>query len=119
MRLSKRKYFSNGNTTWNKGREWTKEERLKLTNKSNSGRTFSIEHKSKMSENSKKQILEGKSIIKLRPILQYTLNDEFIKEYNSISAAATENNIRSNSIGNCCKKISKTSGGFKWYYKNN
>ena len=46
------------------------------------------------------------------------MNDEFIKEYDSILSASIELNIRSNSISNCCRKISKSSGGFKWEYKN-
>jgi ferredoxin-like protein FixX len=117
MRLSRKEYFDKGNTTWNKGREWTAEERLKLTNKSFLNREFSEEHRKKISNNSKKQMLEGRSVIKLRPILQYTMNDEFIKEYDSVLSASIQTNIKSNTICNCCRKISKSSGGFKWRYK--
>lgn len=117
MRISKKEYFDAGNTTWNKGREWSKEERLKLTNKSNSGKKFSDEHKKKMSNNSKLQILNNKSIIKLRPIQQYSLNNELIKEYDSIVSASIETNIAKNAICNCCRNVSKTSGGFIWKYK--
>lgn len=117
MRLSKKEYFDAGNTTWNKDREWTKEERLKLTNKSNTEKTFSDSHRNKLSANAKKQILNGKSIIVPKVILQYSLDNIFIKEYESILSASIENNIIQNAICNCCRKISKTSGGFKWEYK--
>jgi len=119
IKLSRKTYFDAGNTTWNKGKPWSDEMKRKLTNKSNTGKKFSKTHKDKMSNNAKNQILEGRSIIKLRPILQYTMNDEFIKEYESIISASLETNIRNNAISNCCAKISKSSGGFKWYYKNN
>jgi hypothetical protein len=117
MRLSRKEYFDAGNTTWNKGREWTPDERLKLTNKSHTGRKFSKKHRNKISENSKKQMLDGKSIIKPRIIQQYSMSDEFIKEYESILSASIETNILKTAICNCCRKISKSSGGFKWKYK--
>jgi hypothetical protein len=47
------------------------------------------------------------------------MNDEFIKEYDSILTATTETGIIGCAILNCCGKFSKSSGGFKWYYKNN
>jgi hypothetical protein len=118
MKLSRKEYFDKGNTTWNKGREWTAEERLKLTNKSFLGKNFSEEHRKKISKNSKKQMIEGRSIIKLTPILQYTMDNKFIKEYDSVLSASIETNIKSNAICNCCRKISRSSGGFKWEYKN-
>ena len=59
----------------------------------------------------------GKSIMIPRIILQYSLDDIFIKEYNSIISASIETNIHKNAICNCCRKVSKTSGGFKWKYK--
>lgn len=117
MRLSRKEYFDAGNTTWNKGREWTSDERLKLTNKSHTGRKFSKKHRDKISENSKKQILNGKSIIKPRIVQQYTMSGEFIKEYESILSASIETNILKTAICNCCRKNSKSSGGFKWNYK--
>lgn len=118
MSLSRKKYFEKGNTTWNKGRQWTDEERLKLTNKSNLGRRLSDEHKNKMSKNAKRQILEGKSIIKLRKVVQYTLIGDFIEEYESIKNASIQNNIPQTSIRYCCLKKLKHAGGFYWEFKN-
>lgn len=118
MKKSKRKYFDAGNTTWNKGRHWSDDERLKLTNKSNLGKKLSEEQKKKLSEKAKKEILEGKSIIKLRSVLQYSLDDIFIKEHDSIISASIETNTNKSGICNCCRNISKSANGFKWIYKN-
>lgn len=117
MKIAKKKYFDAGNTTWNKGRQWLKDERLKLTNKSNLGKKFSDDHKTKMSINAKNQILDGKSIIKLKPVQQYSLDDKLINEYESVISASIETGITKTGIANCCRKDSKTSGGFKWKYK--
>ena len=119
MKLSRKKYFENGNTTWNKGREWTEEERLKLTNKSNTGKVFSDSHKNKMKENAKMQMLEGRSIVKQSILVnKFTMCGDFIKEYESITNAANENNIPKTSIIECCKKRLKHAGGFYWEFKN-
>ena len=65
---------------------------------------------------------------KSRPVLQYDLNDVFVKEYPSIIEAERKTGISNVSIGKCCKgfyidkgkkvNINKA-GGFKWKYKNN
>jgi len=52
-----------------------------------------------------------------RFVLQYDLNDNFIKEWDSIVSASKELNIRSNNIVTCCSGKSKSSGGFIWKYK--
>lgn len=52
-----------------------------------------------------------------RFVLQYDLNDNFIKEWDSIASASKELNIRSNNIVTCCSGKSKSSGGFIWKYK--
>ena len=119
MRLSRKIYFEKGNTTWNKGKIFTEEERLKFTNKSNTGKSFSDEHKNKMSENSKKQLLYGNSIVKpARIVNKYTIIGDFIKEYESIKNASIENNIPPTSIRACCIKKLKHAGGFYWEFKN-
>ena len=48
-------------------------------------------------------------------VLQYTLDDKFIKEYNSIKEA--ENELRIQTIRNCLSGHQKTAGGFKWKTK--
>lgn len=51
-------------------------------------------------------------------ILQYSLNNEFIKEWYNQKDAADYYNIDRSSIGNCCLGKSKTCNGFIWRYKN-
>ena len=53
------------------------------------------------------------------PVLQYDLNDNFIKEYKNCKKAAEENNFKSYSaIFNCATNKTKTSYGYKWKFKN-
>lgn len=67
-----------------------------------------------------KQSLETieKAISKIRkPVLQYSLKDEFIKEYSSITLAAKLNNFNLGNIAKCCNNKRKTSDGYKWKFK--
>lgn len=52
-------------------------------------------------------------------ILQYSLDNEFIKEFESIVSAERELHIFASNISFCLRGKSKQSGGFKWKYKNN
>ena len=55
----------------------------------------------------------------VKPIFQYDLNGNFIKEWSSIKKAALELNITPEAISNCLRKGENfSSGGFKWKYKN-
>jgi len=54
-----------------------------------------------------------------KPILQFDLNDNFIKEWISIKNAAEVLKINSGHIGQVCLGKRKSSGRFKWKYKNN
>lgn len=51
-------------------------------------------------------------------VLQYSKNNEFIKEYGSISEAKLITNISATAIVNCCVGLSNSSGGYIWKYKN-
>jgi len=53
-----------------------------------------------------------------KKVLQYDLNNNFIKEFESISKASKILKIQRNSIKNCCQNKQKTAGKFKWKYKN-
>lgn len=53
----------------------------------------------------------------LRPVLQFDLKGNFIKEYPSIAEAVEELKIRSSGISNCCAGRYSKSGGYKWRYK--
>lgn len=50
-----------------------------------------------------------------KPVLQYDLDGNFIKEYLSIAEAQRHGY---NSICRCCKGITKTANGYIWKYKN-
>lgn len=54
-----------------------------------------------------------------KPIIQCTLDGEFIKEWDSITQVKKELNIQSSNICYCCNGKRKTCGGYKWVYKSN
>jgi len=67
---------------------------------------------------SKKGIKRKERVNKItnnKPILQYNLEGNFIKEWPSTSSAKTYHN---GDIIACLKNKQKTAGGFKWVYKN-
>ena len=79
------------------------------------GRKFSEEHKKNMSKAQK-----GKPNYKCRkPILQFTKDMVFIREFDSATTASKELNINRSDITACCKGKHKTCGGFIWKYKEN
>ena len=54
----------------------------------------------------------------LKPILQFDLNGNFIKEFYSIGSAKRELNVKNHSgIIRCCKNTQKFAHGFLWKYK--
>lgn len=53
-----------------------------------------------------------------RPVLQYTLDNFFIKEYPSVREAARQTGTNAESLVGCCKGKYKTGNGFLWKYKN-
>jgi hypothetical protein len=102
--------------------------------KLDSPRVFSDEHKQKLKDswNTRKYIPSEKrnkaisnankgkqrdkiSKLKKKPIIQYNLKNEFIKEWPSTIEAAETLKIKG--IGNCLTNRSKTAGGYVWKYK--
>lgn len=72
----------------------------------NFGKKFSQEH-------------INKRVLKVnKPILQYNLNNEFIKEFSSITIASKELNVNFTNISSCCRGKQKTSYGYIWKFKN-
>jgi group I intron endonuclease len=51
-----------------------------------------------------------------RPVRQYTLDNELIQEWESISEACRQLNLDTSRISLCCRGKAKTTGGFKWKY---
>lgn len=64
-----------------------------------------------------KEAVEKSLINRFKPILQYDINHNFIKEFCSIAEAARELKIHGVGIVNSAKGRRKTSGGFIWKYK--
>lgn len=54
---------------------------------------------------------------KFKPIYQYDLNGNFIKEYENIKSASVDLGILAQGITTCCKGKYKSSGGYVWKYK--
>ena len=49
-----------------------------------------------------------------KPVLQFTIEGEFIRSYSSASEASRQTGICN--IGKCCKGRYKTAGGFIWRF---
>jgi len=79
--------------------------KARLGNKYNLGK--------KKSQEVKNTISEALSI----PIIQFDLNGDKIKRYNSIKSAAEINNLDEGTLCSCLKGRQKTCGKFKWKYE--
>jgi len=96
----------------------------KIGNKYNLGRKHSEEIKqSPQYKNRKKGKITPERNQKIKeknskPIFQFDLQDNFIKEWPSMTAASEELGIKQGTISNCIAGKSKTAGGFKWKFKN-
>lgn len=66
-------------------------------------------------ERSAKKRINGKCS---KPVLQFDLQDNFIKEYPSAMQVERELGFNNGNIIKCCKGKYKTANGFKWKYKN-
>lgn len=55
---------------------------------------------------------------KNKPIIQYDINNNFIKEWESGKQASKYLQIDARGISLCCRKKGKTAGGYIWKYKN-
>lgn len=67
--------------------------------------------------NSKESHEKG-SLKTSKPIIQYTLEGEFIQEWPSAVKAANSLGLTKNSIGRCCLGKSNSCGGFVWRFKS-
>lgn len=82
------------------------------------GREVSDDTKRKISNSNKGKPKPESMKIKFgRPVLQYTLDGEFIKEYYSSQEAADKLGVGKLSIYNAASGRSKTSSGYVWKFK--
>lgn len=84
-------------------------ENLELIHKSDHAKRHIEEHK----EKTLKAIIEKNS----KPICQYTLNGEFVAEYESLAEAERQTGIPTSNICFCCKNKRNKAGGYVWRYK--
>lgn len=73
--------------------------------------------KSKMGKSVKRETVEKSAKGRYKPVLQYSLTGEFIKEWVSATVASTSLDIRRNTIFTCCKFKSNHAGGYIWRTK--
>ena len=106
-----------------KGRPISKEH-IDIIKKTHTGKLVSKETRQKLREINlgKKHSNETKrkiGLLSAKPILQFSLNGEFIREWESASEAARALNKSSSSITQCCNKRANynTAYGYKWEYK--
>lgn len=110
------------NNFYGKNHSAETKEKLRIIN---TGKVLSEEHKKKISEGGKGKHREPKSEIhkqilsklKRKPILQFDLSNNFIKEWESILSASKVYGCRVG-IGNCCLGKTVTSRGYIWKFKN-
>ena len=59
------------------------------------------------------------AIVKSIPILQFSLDGELVRKWDSAEEASKELNIFRSSINECCRGRRKSAGGYRWkyYYK--
>ena len=88
-----------------KGYMHSEETKIKMSN-SHKGKKTSKEHLEKL--------YKGQILANSKPIDQYDLKGNFIKEWQSVTIAAKEINLHPTSIRHCVQGKTKTSGGYIW-----
>jgi hypothetical protein len=88
-----------------KGYLHSEETKLKISN-SHKGKKTSREHLEKL--------YKGQILANSKPINQYDLEGNFIREWQSATIAAKEINLHPTSIRHCVQGKTKTSGGYIW-----
>lgn len=68
-------------------------------------------------EESKQKISKGNKGKNNKPILQYTLSNDLVREWESTTTASKKLGISITSINNALKGRSETAGNYKWFYK--
>lgn len=95
---------------FNLGKTISKEVRLKMS-KSKIGKERHRKGK-KMPEDTKIKMSKSK----MKPILQFTLDDVLVAEFDSALTASVHLNLIATHIRACCRGKRKSTGGFKWSY---
>lgn len=51
-----------------------------------------------------------------RPVIQLTMNEEYVKTFPTLKEAADSIGQKGNNITICCQKYNRSAGGYKWRY---
>lgn len=65
-----------------------------------------------------KQRETRKIIAPKKKVVQKTIDGNYVKEYDSLTEAAEDNNLNRQNICACCRNKQKSAGGFVWEYKD-
>lgn len=105
-----------GREPWNKGVPCSNETKKKI-GEANRGEKSAWWHR-KVTEEHRKKISETKKGIatKVCKVIQLTLSNEYIKEWNSMSDAARFLGLDPSRISACCRGKRNKHGNFKWQY---
>lgn len=119
-----------------KGRKWSSEvynSRRKpkplshsiRMSKLHKGKSLSEETKTKIKHTLKSRVLSQEALVNiakgnqnkgLKPILQYSLANEFLARWEGIKYAASALKVRNTDISACLTKKQKSAGGYRWVY---
>ena len=80
-------------------------------------RISNLEWMSYFDNNHHGTVIQRRSITRGKKVLQYSLNGEFIKEWNSAREIERTLGYSNVGINQCCRKIIKKSKGFIWKFK--
>lgn len=104
------------------------EETKKKISEAHKGKTVSEETKAKMSIRMKdnnyskdrpKELLDRIAKARQKKVLQFSLEDEFTKEWDCSKTASEYLGIDKTGIARVCRGLRPTAGGYKWKYKTN
>ena len=108
-----------------KGRKLS-DKHIESIRKSRIGVTLSDETKDKIRIKAlgrdKGKVLSEETKLKIglafsKEVYQYSLDNNFIRKFNSCSEVERILNINNSSVASCCRFKRKSAGGYKWYYE--
>lgn len=117
-----------GDKNWTKTKGFSEESKLKMSESQKKlyesgyispklNKEVSIETKEKMSKSRKKLFENGYVHPRLKKVNQYSLENEFIKTWESLSEVEKELGISRTAICNCLNGLSKKSNNYIWKYE--
>ena len=81
-------------------------------------RLYLANNKPRVSSETRKKMRNKKLGLYLKPIIQYSLDDEFIKEWGSTTELCKEKGYSNGYISDCLNDKHEKAYGYKWKFKN-